>query len=137
MFTSVQEHHKYDMNLMFLPTIYFVVGLKTFLSEAVEYLAMNCKFIHGSKLLVSVFEFTFNRMDATLGEIATLIKEVHEDARKRNARFSFAFVYPDGRGDCVIRNVGKVDRGFRDDSYRSLHDLRFQIGDFLDCAVIL
>jgi histone deacetylase complex subunit SAP18 len=43
--------------------------------------------------------------DATLRELTDLMKEVAPAARKRDARLSFAFVYPDRRGRNVIRNV--------------------------------
>lgn len=75
-------------------------------------------------------------LDATLGEIATLVKQGATNAHPR-ARLSFSFVYPDGRGDCVIRKVGLVSRGYRDDSDRTLHELRFQIGDYIDVGIMV
>uniref|UniRef100_A0A8R7QN75 Histone deacetylase complex subunit SAP18 n=1 Tax=Triticum urartu TaxID=4572 RepID=A0A8R7QN75_TRIUA len=43
--------------------------------------------------------------DATLRELTDLVKEVALPARKRNARLSFAFVYPDKNGRFVVKQV--------------------------------
>ncbi|KAF8059115.1 hypothetical protein HT031_005287 [Scenedesmus sp. PABB004] len=78
--------------------------------------------------------------DATLRELADLVKEVRPDARGRGARLSFAFVYPDRRGANVMKVVGEVwgDGARRSpDDAKSLHQLSFQTGDFLDVAAAL
>lgn len=36
-----------------------------------------------------------NRMDATLKELTSLVKEVYPEARKKGTHFGFAIVYPD------------------------------------------
>eukprot|EP00245_Coleochaete_scutata_P009818 TRINITY_DN3327_c0_g1_i1.p1 TRINITY_DN3327_c0_g1~~TRINITY_DN3327_c0_g1_i1.p1 ORF type:complete len:160 (-),score=20.20 TRINITY_DN3327_c0_g1_i1:36-470(-) len=75
--------------------------------------------------------------DATLREITELVKEVQPSARRRDAHLSFAFVYPDRRGRNVMRVVGKTTSGNprgTDDS-KSLAELMFQTGDFLDVAI--
>lgn len=77
--------------------------------------------------------------DATLRELTELVKEVSPSARRRDARLSFAFVYPDRRGRNVIRNVGLThangaSRRGGDDA-RTLAELMFQTGDFLDVAI--
>ncbi len=77
------------------------------------------------------------RPDATLRELVTLIKEVHEPARQPGCRLSLSFVFPDPRGGGYrMRDAGTVHstRPGRDDD-RSLLSLRFQTGDFLDVAV--
>eukprot|EP00899_Mesostigma_viride_P009985 jgi/Mesvir1/18989/Mv18950-RA.1 len=78
-------------------------------------------------------------MDATLRELTDLVKEVMPDARHRDARLSFAFVYPDRRGRNVIRQVGKTTSIPRRsaDEFKTLAELNFQTGDFLDVAVFL
>ncbi|RZR98171.1 hypothetical protein BHM03_00027485 [Ensete ventricosum] len=45
--------------------------------------------------------------DATLRELTDLVtvKEVSQEARKRDAKLSFAFVYPDKNGRFVVRPV--------------------------------
>ncbi|PIA35762.1 hypothetical protein AQUCO_03500254v1 [Aquilegia coerulea] len=43
--------------------------------------------------------------DATLRELTDLVKEVAPEARKRDAKLSFAFVYPDKNGRYVVRQV--------------------------------
>jgi histone deacetylase complex subunit SAP18 len=76
--------------------------------------------------------------DATLRELTDLVKEVAPAARKRDARLSFAFVYPDLRGRNVIRTVGmthSTPSSRRGDDFRSLAELNFQTGDFLDVAI--
>lgn len=45
-----------------------------------------------------VFNFVCRRMDATLKELTSLVKEVYPEARKKGTHFSFAIVYPDPRG---------------------------------------
>lgn len=39
-----------------------------------------------------------SRMDATLKELTSLVKEVYPEARKKGTHFSFSIVYPDPRG---------------------------------------
>eukprot|EP00246_Nothoceros_aenigmaticus_P010117 TRINITY_DN26448_c0_g1_i1.p1 TRINITY_DN26448_c0_g1~~TRINITY_DN26448_c0_g1_i1.p1 ORF type:complete len:154 (-),score=19.20 TRINITY_DN26448_c0_g1_i1:202-663(-) len=77
--------------------------------------------------------------DANLRELTDLVKEVAPAARRRDARLSFAFVYPDRRGRNVIRNVGLTyANGSRrgGDDLKTLADLSFQTGDFLDVAIL-
>ncbi|CAA2969110.1 Hypothetical predicted protein [Olea europaea subsp. europaea] len=80
-------------------------------------------------------------MDATLRELTDLVKEVAPEARRRDAILSFAFVYPDKRGRFVVREVGRTfsyPNGRRPDSgSKSLSELCFQIGDYLDVAILL
>lgn len=42
--------------------------------------------------------FVLSRMDATLKELTSLVKEVYPEARKKGTHFSFSIVYPDPRG---------------------------------------
>lgn len=77
------------------------------------------------------------RPDASLRELVNCVKETCEEARQPNVRLSLAFVYTDGKGEVHMRNVGVLHttkRG-RDDE-KILRTLRFQTGDFLDCAVL-
>lgn len=76
--------------------------------------------------------------DATLREITDLVKEVAPAARRRNAKLSFAFVYPDKHGRFLVREVGRTfsyGNGRLDDS-KALAELGFQIGDYLDVAIL-
>ncbi|KZV50149.1 hypothetical protein F511_30023 [Dorcoceras hygrometricum] len=79
-------------------------------------------------------------MDATLRELTDLVKEVAPEARRRDAILSFAFVYPDKRGRFVVREVGRTfsyPNGRRPDSgSKALSELSFQIGDYLDVAIL-
>uniref|UniRef100_A0A6N2KQG7 18 kDa Sin3-associated polypeptide n=1 Tax=Salix viminalis TaxID=40686 RepID=A0A6N2KQG7_SALVM len=75
--------------------------------------------------------------DATLHELTDLVKEVAPEARRRNARLSFAFVYPDKHGRFVLRVVGMThSSGRRPDDHKALAELNFQIGDYLDVAIM-
>merc|ERR1711912_113780 len=61
--------------------------------------------------------------DATLRELTTLIKEVNDASRRRDARISFALVYPDKRGEPVVRQIGRVLSSKRtDDDSKALGD---------------
>jgi len=74
--------------------------------------------------------------DANLRELSDLIKEVNSEARGRNCRMSFAFIYPDRNGRNVMRQVGMVHSSrSSEDDLRTLRSLRFQTGDFLDVAI--
>lgn len=75
--------------------------------------------------------------DASLRELVNCVKETCEEARQPNVRLSLAFVYTDAKGEVHMRNVGVLHtskRGRDDD--KILRTLRFQTGDFLDCAVL-
>ncbi|GMH09453.1 hypothetical protein Nepgr_011294 [Nepenthes gracilis] len=77
--------------------------------------------------------------DATLHELTDLVKEVSPAARRRDAKLSFAFVYPDKHGRFVVREVGKTysyGNGRRLDEGKALAELNFQIGDYLDVAIL-
>ncbi|XP_050377530.1 histone deacetylase complex subunit SAP18-like [Argentina anserina] len=78
--------------------------------------------------------------DATLRELTDLVKEIAPSARRRNAQLSFAFVYPDKGGRFVLKKVGMThahgNMGRRIDDIKSLNELRFQIGDYLDVAIL-
>ncbi|KAB5564437.1 hypothetical protein DKX38_004491 [Salix brachista] len=75
--------------------------------------------------------------DATLRELTDLVKEVAPEARRRNAKLSFAFVYPDKNGRFVLRVVGMThSSGRRPDDLKALAELNFQIGDYLDVAIM-
>jgi len=74
--------------------------------------------------------------DATLRELTELVKAVNEAARRRDSRLSFAFVYPDRRGRQVMREVGVVFSSRKgEDDVKTLEQLHFETGDFLDVAV--
>ncbi|KAJ6807446.1 putative histone deacetylase complex subunit SAP18 [Iris pallida] len=78
-------------------------------------------------------------MDATLRELTDLVKEVAQAARKREAKLSFAFVYPDKNGRFVVKGVGMTysfGNGRRIDDGKTLKDLGFQIGDYLSVAIL-
>lgn len=79
-------------------------------------------------------------LDATLRELTDLVKEVAPEARRRDATLSFAFVYPDKRGRFVVREVERTlsypNARRPDGGNKALGDLSFQIGDYLDVAIL-
>ncbi|KAL3916230.1 MAG: hypothetical protein SGPRY_006911 [Prymnesium sp.] len=96
----------------------------------------------------------YSWLDATLGEVAELVQQeqmaadmIHSIAPSGDVRLSFSTVYPGlsstgalamhKRGDLVIKDCGKVRTRRRgaDDS-KTLEQVGFQPGDFLDIAVL-
>ncbi|KAK6935305.1 Sin3 associated polypeptide p18, partial [Dillenia turbinata] len=68
--------------------------------------------------------------DATLRELTDLVKEVSPAARRRDAKLSFAFVYPDRNGKFVFRQAGVTTshgNGRRPDDSKALGELKFQV----------
>jgi len=66
-----------------------------------------------------------------------LIKEVHEDSRRRDARFAFRLIYQETlRGRFLVRDLGMVYNGrVTVDDEKTLDDARFIPGDFIDVAI--
>lgn len=76
-------------------------------------------------------------MDASLRDLTDLVKQTSESARQHFIRLSFAVVYPDKRGALVLKEVGSVHALRRGpDDEKTLRQLHFQPGDYLDVAVI-
>ena len=77
-------------------------------------------------------------MDATLGEITQLIKEVNPDSRRRGIQFSFSIVSADeSHNRYYLTDVGKTENGQRrGDDQIQLANKRFRVGDYLDVAII-
>ncbi len=90
----------------------------------------------GPRLTVAARRPRSRRKDATLKELSDLIKGVRRQAQQRTARLSFAFVFPDKNGVNTLRTAGQVFMGRRsEDDRKTLTDLRFETGDFLDVAI--
>jgi histone deacetylase complex subunit SAP18 len=77
-------------------------------------------------------------MDATLGELTQLIKEVNPDARRRGTQFSFSIVSADDSYNrYYLTDIGKTENGHRrSDDQIQLANKRFRVGDYLDVAII-
>ncbi|KAI3800485.1 hypothetical protein L1987_28576 [Smallanthus sonchifolius] len=79
-------------------------------------------------------------MDATLRELTDLVKEVAPEARRRDALLSFAFVYPTKTGHFTVKEVRKTfsypNARRPDDGSKALGTLSFEIGDYLDVAIL-
>nr|AUS89396.1 SIN3 associated polypeptide P18 [Sesuvium portulacastrum] len=76
--------------------------------------------------------------DATLRELTDLVKEVSPAARRRDAKLSFAVVYPDKNGRMQVKKVGETfsnPNKRRLDDNRALAEINFQIGDYLDVSI--
>ncbi|KAL2902287.1 Histone deacetylase complex subunit SAP18 [Bienertia sinuspersici] len=77
-------------------------------------------------------------MDATLRELTDLVKEVSPAARRRDAKLSFAVVYPDKNGRMQVKKVGETFSNAnkrRLDDNKALAEIYFQIGDYLDVSI--
>ena len=77
------------------------------------------------------------RLDATLHELMSLIKEVKPESRRRGIAFSFATVFPDQRrGGFRIKDIGmtRASRKGPDDD-TPIGSVGFQIGDLIDVAI--
>eukprot|EP01010_Urceolus_cornutus_P000938 NODE_1449_length_912_cov_248.699884_g1119_i0.p1 GENE.NODE_1449_length_912_cov_248.699884_g1119_i0~~NODE_1449_length_912_cov_248.699884_g1119_i0.p1 ORF type:complete len:249 (-),score=47.86 NODE_1449_length_912_cov_248.699884_g1119_i0:97-843(-) len=76
--------------------------------------------------------------DATLLELTQLIQRVKPFAKERNAQLHFNLVAPN-KGKFVHRHIGTVraetSRRSEDDR-KTLQDTKFEIGDYLDVAVM-
>ncbi|XP_066115128.1 histone deacetylase complex subunit SAP18 isoform X1 [Saccopteryx bilineata] len=80
---------------------------------------------------------THKRMDATLKELTSLVKEVYPEARKKGTHFNFAIVFTDiKRPGYRVKEIGSTMSGRKgtDDSM-TLQSQKFQIGDYLDIAI--
>ena len=88
-------------------------------------------------ILVSCFFFSDGRMDATLKELTSLVKEVNPDARRKGTFFDFAIVYPDPRAPTYrLRDIGTTCSGRKTaDDTVTLASKKFNIGDYLDIAI--
>jgi len=77
--------------------------------------------------------------DATLRELMSLVKEVNPEARRRGTYFDFAIIYPSFlRGGYIVKDIGTTCSGQKcPDDNVTLHSRKFQIGDFLDIAIML
>jgi len=80
---------------------------------------------------------TVCRLDATLKELTSLVKEVNVEARQKGTFFDFAIVYPDSRSfGYRLREIGSTCSGRKgQDDTVSLVSKSFEIGDYLDIAI--
>ncbi|KAJ5069743.1 histone deacetylase complex subunit sap18 [Anaeramoeba ignava] len=78
-------------------------------------------------------------IDATLKELTSIIKRLCSPARQKNAKLSFAFVFKDKySGYIMFKNVGYTfSSKSSDNDFKTLENLGFRIGDFLDVAIFL
>ncbi|KAK1262093.1 Histone deacetylase complex subunit SAP18 [Acorus gramineus] len=75
--------------------------------------------------------------DATLRELTALVKEVAPAARRREAKLSFAIVFPDKFGHFVVNPVGVAHGNWgKLDDGKALGELNFEVGDYLDVAIL-
>lgn len=87
--------------------------------------------------MFTVHFFLVTRIDASLKEIAGLIRAVHPESRRRGTTFQFAIVFADPVSrNYRTRDVGATTPGRPSpDDDITLASKRFQIGDFLDVAI--
>ena len=77
------------------------------------------------------------RLDCSLRELMGLIKEVNNDTRRPGTHFDFAVVRPDAHpGQFEMRELGSTTSGQKGlDDMKTLQELKFIIGDYVDVAV--
>ena len=77
-------------------------------------------------------------LDASLGELTQLIKEVIPDVRRRGIQFAFSIVSADNSYNRYYMNeIGKTENGQRrNEDQIQLANKRFRVGDYLDVAII-
>ncbi|XP_022921149.1 histone deacetylase complex subunit SAP18 [Onthophagus taurus] len=75
--------------------------------------------------------------DATLNELALLVKEVNPETRRKGTKFTFSLVYPDSRAPVYrMREIGSTATGQKGpDDLKTLAQARFAIGDYMDIAI--
>ncbi|RUS19014.1 Sin3 associated polypeptide p18-domain-containing protein [Endogone sp. FLAS-F59071] len=75
--------------------------------------------------------------DATLQELALLLKEVQPEATRPQARISFRLVYMDNlRGRYMSKEIGTVTNNRPTaEEQKTLDDVRFVTGDYIDVCV--
>lgn len=157
-FCNVGSHHRYHTFLSIFSVsakweqirgICFDGGHSNRSWASYLHLVRTCAFI--AKLTHSLLT---SRPDATLREIADLIHDSTEEARKPNIRMGFSIVYPDHRGRyrtsqnsyiasfvaCryIMRKAGWVYTNRRKsiEEDKTLAQIGFQPGDFLDIALL-
>ena len=79
--------------------------------------------------------------DCTLRELADMVKHERAETRRPRCQLSFAIVYPDRLGRNAMKEVGyvwatKAPQQAHAVENKTLRDLHFQTGDFIDVAVI-
>lgn len=76
-------------------------------------------------------------LDATLSELMGLIREI-PDYRSKGTQFSFSVVYPEPNNQAYrMRHIGFTVGGKkRPNDDLTLSKCRFQIGDFIDVAIL-
>lgn len=77
------------------------------------------------------------RKDATLREIASLVKDAIPELSGKQGKLEFSLVYPDREGKMVMKKIGSVPSRPLDTEKKTLHNLSFQTGDFLDIAITM
>ena len=77
------------------------------------------------------------RLDATLKELTSLVKEVNIEARQKGTFFDFAIIFPDSRSPSYrMREIGSTCSGRKgQDDTVTLASKDFEIGDYLDIAI--
>jgi histone deacetylase complex subunit SAP18 len=73
-------------------------------------------------------------IDASLRELASLIKDA-VDCKKGNMIMNFSIVYTDSRGKLQRKEVGAVSSRKNQDDAKTLQQLKFTIGDYIDINI--
>lgn len=77
------------------------------MAKELRVICYSCTFLYE-------FRTAFCRMDATLREITSLVKEVNPEARRKGTYFDFSLVFPDVRSPGYrMREIGTTCSGQR------------------------
>lgn len=94
----------------------------------------------GNRLPVDELQI-YTWMDATFGELATLMQQGKPSIARKGTKLNFATMTPDNRGTITVHDLADVvvgapaSSGERNDANVQLRDVRFKIGDFVDVSI--
>lgn len=114
--------------------LFMYLGIKIILYSNSQWKEMSQSYLYVYNFWLFIdFFFSLPRMDATLKELTSLVKEVYPEARKKGTHFSFNIVYPDPRGKMyrLVKYKNKIGSILRDQHlwmiYFHVSDLTLQI----------
>jgi histone deacetylase complex subunit SAP18 len=80
--------------------------------------------------------YIYTWMDASLREITMLIKDTIEACQDKETVLNYSFVFPDTKGKLIRKEVGYVYANkFCNDESKTLQQLKFTIGDYIDISI--
>src|SRR5579859_4124400 len=93
---------------------------------------------------LTTITLTLSRKDTTLLELSNLISSAFPQISRPNTRLSYRLLFTDSwRPRVILRDIGSVNMdphsstnpGFEDAGSRTLEDVKYVIGDWIDVAI--